>query len=186
MRYSGVCMIVGQTSRPVTSGSHTWVFGLLVSRLALFAAAQSAVAIAFLATGTPNPWLASIPWWPLSVVAVNLDSIALLNRALRREDSRYRDLFRSDPRTRRRDLKWTAALTVASVVLAMAPNLGLSQLLWGDMMAGAQMFVQPLPVWAAVLTLVLFPISIGLVELPTYFGYVQPRLRSVTGSTALA
>jgi len=179
-------MIVGQTSRPVTSGSHTWVFGLLVSRLALFAAAQSAVAIAFLAAGTPNPWLASIPWWPLSVVAVNLISIALLDRALRREGSRYRHLFRSDPRTRGRDLKWTVGLMVASIALAMAPDLGLSQLLWGDTMAGAELFVQPLPVWAAVLTLVLFPLSIGLAELPTYFGYVQPRLRSLTGSPALA
>lgn len=66
---------------------------------------------------------------------------------------------------------------VAAGVLAVVPNVVLSVLLWGDAEAGAARFFAPLPPWAAVLALVGFPLTVGLSELPTYFGYVLPRLR---------
>jgi hypothetical protein len=48
------------------------------------------------------------------------------------------------------------------------------------------MFVRPLPVWAAVIGLVIWPITHGLAELPTYFGYAMPRLETRTGHPWLA
>ena len=42
------------------------------------------------------------------------------------------------------------------------------------------------PLWAAVSAVILFPITIALSELPTYFGYVMPRLEALSGRRWLA
>lgn len=57
---------------------------------------------------------------------------------------------------------------------------------FGDAMIGNRLFIQPLPQWAAVVTLFLFPLSMPFGELTTYFGYVMPRLELSAKSKALA
>ena len=47
--------------------------------------------------------------------------------------------------------------------------------IFGDAMTPTYMMFRPLPTWAFVLSL-LFPLTIAFAELPTYFGYVMPRL----------
>jgi hypothetical protein len=46
--------------------------------------------------------------------------------------------------------------------------------------------VRPLPLWAAILSVLVFPVTQGLVELPLYFRYVLPRLQQQGVSTGLA
>jgi hypothetical protein len=45
---------------------------------------------------------------------------------------------------------------------------------------------QPLPLWAIWAALVLFPVTQGLAEIPTYMAYVMPRLEARTGWRWLA
>lgn len=51
----------------------------------------------------------------------------------------------------------------------------LAAAIFGDAMAPINMMFLPLPAWALFLGL-LFPLTIAFAELPTYFGYVMPRL----------
>ena len=59
--------------------------------------------------------------------------------------------------------------------IAAAPMSILAILIFGDSMAPIRMMFRPLPTWALVVGL-LFPLTIAFAELPTYFGYVMPRL----------
>ncbi len=159
------------------STSWGWTLAVLVSRLVGFALVQAAVAGLYLVSGASEPWQRSLAWWPISATVTSLAGIALLDWRLRCEGSRYLDLLRVQRATVGRDLLVVAAAVVVAAVLAVVPNVGLSVLLWGDPEAGAARFFAPLPPWAAVLALVAFPLAVGLSELPTYFGYVLPRLR---------
>ena len=40
------------------------------------------------------------------------------------------------------------------------------------------MFVRTLPFWAVYIGIILFPITQGLAELATYFGYIMPALKT--------
>ena len=53
----------------------------------------------------------------------------------------------------------------------------LATMLFGDAMVPTTMMFRPLPTWAFVLSF-LFPLTIAFAELPTYFGYVMPRLEA--------
>lgn len=151
----------------------------LTHRLVLFAALQAAVAAALALAGTPDPWAASVAWWPVTATVTNLVGVGLLSALFRREGRRWRDLLRVEPRTAPRDALTTLALLVVGGVVAMGPNLGLAALLWGDPEAPLAVFIQPLPLWAALVALVGFPLTIALAELPAYYGYARPRLEAL-------
>jgi hypothetical protein len=53
----------------------------------------------------------------------------------------------------------------------------LGKAIFGDPMIPTLMLFRPLPGWALILSF-LFPLTIAFAELPTYFGYVMPRLES--------
>jgi hypothetical protein len=55
---------------------------------------------------------------------------------------------------------------------------GLGKVLFGDPTAAGELYLRPLPFWAAYLAIFIFPIVQGLTELPTYFGYVMPRFEA--------
>jgi hypothetical protein len=65
------------------------------------------------------------------------------------------------------------------------PREPLGRVLFGDAMIPTYMLFQPLPLWALILAL-LFPLTIGFGELPTYFGYCMPRLAALLTNGWLA
>jgi hypothetical protein len=165
------------TAAASATPSDTWLWWMLVHRLVLFAAVQGAIALVYFVFGVPDAWERSIAWWPLAATVTGLCSLALLRRSLRLEGRRYRDLLRFDRAHLRADVRTTLLLVAAAAVLTLAPNIGLAALLWGDPAIAVDMFVRPLPLAAALVLLIAFPLAIGLSELPVYFGYVLPRLR---------
>jgi hypothetical protein len=74
-------------------------------------------------------------------------------------------------------LTW-AALLLAGVPVGGIGFIGAAALLYGGQ---TPEFISPLPMWAALLSLVVMPVSIALVELPAYMGYALPRLEALTG-----
>lgn len=76
-------------------------------------------------------------------------------------------------------------LLVIGFVFAAIPLSLFSFLFLGSWIPPELMF-QPLPIWAAVIALILFPITNSLVETPTYIGYALPKLKKQTGSVWLA
>lgn len=58
----------------------------------------------------------------------------------------------------------------------------LAPVFFADPLEANALLIQPLPLPAAIIAVVVFPITIALTELPLYFGYVQPRLAALTRS----
>jgi hypothetical protein len=171
----------------VDSSSTAWirVAAVLPLRLVGFVVAQSAIALA-LVVGNSDPWAASARWWPFAAILTNGLTFLVVNALLRREGRRWRDILVVDTPQLRRDLPVVLGLAMAAAVLAIVPNFALATLLFGDAELPVATLFQPLPLWAAVATLLLFPLTIALTELPTYFGYLQPRLEALLGRPWLA
>ncbi len=159
---------------------------MLFSRLFLFTAWQGVVALAFALQGSPDPWGASIAWWPLTVTLTNLVSIFLLRYAARAEGFRLGDLYRVERHSVWRELLLSLGALVISAPLSMLPNTLLGSLLFGDANVTAAMMVRPLPVAAVYGLMLSFVLTIPFAELPTYFSYVMPRLAALTGKGWLA
>jgi len=150
---------------------------MLFSRLVLFGLYQTLIFGGFAIAGTPDPWRASADWWPVSATLTNLTSFFLLRRLAAQEGITYSQLINLDFRREHmaKDmLPLLGALIVAGPV-AMLPNTGFADLLFGDSQIAVDMLIRPLPMWG-VLVSALFPITIAFGELPTYFAYAMPRL----------
>ncbi len=192
--------------KQVTAGKVTWgsTLGILASRLVLFGLFQALVALICLLLGQDLPWNAlrawnalgawnalrawnaSVPWWPVATILTNCVLMAVLAVLYRREGSNWRAPMRFERKTLARDLLVVVGFGIVMFPLAMMPASLLADALFGGLDRAYGMFFHALPAWAAVLSLVGFPITIALSELPTYCGYVQPRLEGLTGSRWLA
>jgi membrane protease YdiL (CAAX protease family) len=161
------------------SRSAPWL--VLPLRTVLFPLIQAALTGAFLLSGRANPWEAASAWWPVYLILANAITFVILLALVRREGLSYADLWRNARRNlgskRRETLIWVA-LILGSVVAGGVGFAGAAILLYGGQMPE---FVSALPMWAAWLSLLVMPLSIALVELPAYFGYVMPRLEAATG-----
>jgi hypothetical protein len=153
----------------------------LALRTVLFAAFQALFAAGFACLGSDDAWEESVAWWPVSVSLANLCNLGVLVWAARREGLTLKQLIGGRRDTWRRDIGWALAGLLVITPLAVAPNMALGSLLFADASVPATMMFRPLPVWAAVVVIPLFPISIALTELPTYYAYGAPRLQAATG-----
>jgi len=158
------------------------VWGMLALRPVLAVVFQSALALLFLVGGTADPWRAAADWWLAWFALVSVVNLGVLRALLHREGRRLRHLYRPAAVGRRADLAWVAVAMLVSGPMAMLPNLLLGQALWGSSEPGGDLSFRALPVAAAALLVVTFPIVHAMAELPTYFGYVMPRLRPILGS----
>lgn len=159
-----------------------YVWGMLFSRTALFAFWQSLFALGFSLLRTARPWEASVSWWPLSASLGNITNIAMLTSLARREGLRLNQLFNFERSTWKSDISLVIAATVVAVPLGYFPNPLLARALFGNPNAVIAMMFRPLPGWAIIVVAVIFPITIALSELPNYYGYVMPRLKTVSDS----
>jgi hypothetical protein len=154
---------------------------MLVSRTGLFAASQGVIALVLLAMGTAAPWSRAAAWWPFTATLTNLVSLALLVRLLKREGSSLRKLYAFRRWAVGRDVLLTLGAVVISVPLVLVPNFFAGNLLFGSAERAAEIMFRPLPLPAIIVAMALFPLTIALAELPTYFGYISPRLEKRTG-----
>lgn len=163
-----------------------WPWIMLPARLLLFAFWQLGFALLAQVMGSIDPWLASAAWWPLTAVLANIVCIWLLMILFRQEGSSYRDLFRIRRDTLKQDLLVLLGATLLFGPVAFLPNILLGNWLFGTQQAALDLFIQPLPAWTLIAAVALFPITMALAELPTYFGYAMPRIEAQTGSRWLA
>jgi hypothetical protein len=153
---------------------------MLFSRTVLFAVWQSAFALGFRLAGSTRPWAASVPWWLLTASLGNITNIGLLAWLARGEGFRLSQIFRFELSTWKVDVPLVIAATVVAAPLGYFPNPLLARALFGSPSAVIPMLFQPLPEWAIRVAAVVFPVTIALSELPNYYGYVLPRLKTLT------
>jgi membrane protease YdiL (CAAX protease family) len=168
---------------PNPSKTAPWL--MLVARLVLFAAFQIVIAVLLMLFGSPTAWYDSQGWWLISVLLTNIVTIAILARLQRTEGKRYRDLLNFRRASVGKDLLIAFGILLLAAPISTLPNLWLSQLLFRSSDATFPMMFRALPLWAAILGL-LMPVTQALAELPTYFGYSMPRLGRSLGRPWLA
>jgi hypothetical protein len=171
--------------RPASSGrpaSGRIVVLALAMRLVLFAVFQVLIAILLSATGEANPWSASAAWWPYSASATCIVTFVFLRWRARVEAFSMASFYRPVRPGVGKDLLLTLAVTLVGGALAVAGTIALVPVFFADPQTATGLLFQPLPMWAAVLAVVIFPITVALTELPLYFGYAQPRVAELTRS----
>jgi hypothetical protein len=170
-----------QTSSPKPVAA--WL--MLISRCVLFLFFQAVIALVLLLLGHANAWDESAGWWLYTVIPTNLVCVYLLVILFKAEGKRYLDLLRFTRATVGRDLLWLLGSSVIGVPAMALPLTNLAVLIFGNAMEPVNMMFKPLPVWALALGL-LFPLTIAFAELPTYYGYVMPRLALQVKNTWVA
>jgi hypothetical protein len=166
------------------SWSQVWI--MLLVRTALFVLFQALIALGFWIWGTDDPWEMSVAYWPVTITFTNLVCLGLLDRLMRLEGIQMLDLITFDRQRIALDLLTAVSVLVVCAPLVLFPNYALSLWLFGDINAPSAIFFRPLPYWVALACLVLFPLTVALAELPTYFAYVMPRLAALSSRTWLA
>lgn len=158
-------------------GNKNYCWIMLVLRTVLFITFQCLLALIISMFNRPAAWEKAASAWPLIVIMVNLSCIILLVYRFKRQGKRYMDLFKISKTHLKQDLLIMLPILITSALISILPNIGLAQVLFGDPQAAMAFMLRPLPLWAAWISLLLFPLTQGLAELPTYFAYVMPRLQ---------
>lgn len=153
---------------------------ILFSRLILFLFFQVIIAL------TLSSWERSVKFWPLTAILTNIISLFILYFLLNQENESLISLFRFQTTRWKTDLIWFFILLVISVPLAIAPSLALSNLLWGNTEYYHKVLFQPLRHQLVYFLLLAYPVTTGLAELTTYFGYVMPRIKNQIKTKYLA
>lgn len=177
---------IGPARQSVALGQGAVVWGMLFVRSFLAIGLQTTFAAVALLAGASDPWRVASDWWLGWFAIANVATLVLLQRAVHRDGHRLRDLYRVRRHSVRGDLPWVIVALVVAGPIGFLPNILLGQALWGNAQVGADLSFRALPVAAAVAILVTFPIVQAAAELPTYFGYVLPRLQSLYGWRARA
>jgi hypothetical protein len=154
------------------------VWGMLALRSALSFGLLLALTAVLSAVGRPAAVSASAAWWLWFVTVANVACIVAMVRFGRLEGVRLRDIFFASASTWKGDLAWMALALAGTAVFAMLPGALLAGALWRDPNTPNPMLFQALPLLAVYPLFVLMPVTQAFAELPTYWGYVAPRLRA--------
>ncbi len=149
---------------------------MLVIRSLLFLIFQTTIGLFFLNNYQSSLWDRSAAWWPFSIILTDLIGLVLLIHFYRQEGKRYWDVFQIDRQHIKNDLLFMMGFLVLLGPVGFLPNFLSAKWLFGDPQIALDLLVRPLPVWAAMLSFLGFPILQGIVEIPTYMLYVMPRL----------
>ena len=164
-------------------GAFPWL--MLIARLGLFAAMQALIALLLLLQGIPSPWYESARWWVFSVIMTNVLTILWLIRLFRLEGKRYMDVLRFERKTFWNDLGLAIVAFILAAPIGFLPGQVIAKTLFGTSDIPVAMMYRLLPLWA-ILVGILFPVTIALSELPTYFRYAMPRLEQQLSNGWLA
>jgi uncharacterized protein len=169
----------------VTSGQLIWKWPLIAVFARLFFAviAQSLIAILFFKAAS-SPYLAAGRWWPVYAVLIDLGCFFLVTWRAGREGLGMRDLINFDAHRLGRDITKGLLYILWFFPLAIVGILGSSLLIYGT--TQPPQVYSPLPAWAAIYSLLIFPAIWGLMEQCTYQGYALPRLEALFPCQGLA
>jgi hypothetical protein len=96
----------------------------------------------------------------------------------KREGLRLRDIYNLNRSTWKGDLLWLIAAFAGTAVVAQLPGNLIAGTFWGTVNVPNSMLFGPLPLFAVYPLFILMPVTHALAELPTYWGFVAPRLKS--------
>jgi hypothetical protein len=151
---------------------------MIFLRIILFFGIQALFALGFWLAGSSSAWESSASWWPFVVTIANLICIALMIRLFHQEGKNFWDIFRVRKEHIKSDWLPLVGILILLGPVSYLPNIWLGGALFGDPEIPLYMMLRPLPLWAAYASIILFPVTQGLAEGPTYFIYSMPRLEA--------
>jgi hypothetical protein len=123
-------------------------------------------------------------WWTYQVICANIACFLLLWWLAGREGMRFRDLIGLDKSLLKKDILLILILLIPSAVIGYFGVYFAGVWLYGDTPPG--FMFQSLPIWAAVFSVIIFPLTNALIETTTYFGYSFQRIDALSGNKWLA
>ncbi len=154
------------------------IWGMLLIRSLLPFAMLLLFAAAYRFSGSNSAIAGASAWWLWFVTIVNIVCIALMLSFSRLEGLRLRELFFLNRLTWKGDLLWLLLAIAGIAVFALLPGNLLARMFWGDPAYPNALLFRPIPLFAIYPLFLLMPVTQALAELPTYWGYVAPRLRA--------
>jgi hypothetical protein len=161
-------------------------FLLLGLRLLLFIFFQAFFALIFLVLGKDQPWEDSIRFWLFGITLTNIFTLVIVRKLFQKEGVRYWNLVGFTRGKVLSDVLTTLGLFLLAGPIGYFPNIIFGNLLFGDAMIPAKMMFRELPMAVAIAGAILFPVTQGLIELPTYFIYIMPRIEAISKNKWLA
>ncbi|PKN84318.1 MAG: hypothetical protein CVU46_14495 [Chloroflexi bacterium HGW-Chloroflexi-8] len=161
------------------------IYASLWMRLFLFAFFQALIA-ALLSLTKQGNFRDSAGYWLITGTFANLVVIYWLTIQLKKEGLRYFDVFRFYPGQIKKDFLILLAVLLISGPVAFLPNTEGAKLIFGDAQTATQLLIAPIPLWAAWIGLIFFPITIAFAEIPLYFGFIKPRIEALSKKAWLA
>lgn len=162
-----------------------WPVAILFVRLILAVISQALLAYWFASQGHPTPWQAAAPWWIVYGTVIDIGCLGLLWSLTKREGIRLRDLG-----CYKRKLVWRDVLIAIGFFIFIGGVAFVSaEFIVGPIIYGAvssPIPMSPLPLWAALYALLVWPVVWAIAEDMTYLGYALPRLQIVFEKTWLA
>jgi membrane protease YdiL (CAAX protease family) len=143
------------------------------------------VALSFAIQRHPAPWQAAASWWPADGVLANLLGLALLVALTRREGIGLWALASYNRRRLVRDVFLGLGLFLILFPVAIAGMILVGILFYGSY-AATPIVGGHLPLWAGLVSLLIFPFINGVTEQMTYSAYALPRVEVLTGKAFLA
>ncbi len=123
----------------------------------------------------------STKWWPILCIVFNIITILALLLVCKYEGTNYRSLINY----KKGQLKFKNILVITLLMLATGVGglyiFGLS--IYGYI---PTILIQPIPIWIAIINIILLPITIVFAELPLYYGYSFNRIKEKTGKRFFA
>lgn len=156
---------------------------MVLARSILAVITGSAVAALFASQESATPWQDAASWFPVYAALIDAGCLTLLWRFTRAEGIRFVDLLNFDPARLWRDVMFGLLLIPPSLIFILGGNAGASLLVYS--VAQPAMFFAPLPMFAALYAVLVFPMLWAVTEQMTYNGYAAPRLQALSGSTVL-
>ncbi len=173
---TSVSFPIATSSASQSKNYASWL--LLFGRTGLFLLFQLLFSLGFYALGKSQAWDLGAAWWPFGVFLANVICILGMIALFNAEGKSYWDIFRIRRENVKSDLISLIIPLVITGPIAFLPNILLAGWLFGDAQVALNLLVRPLPLWAAISALVLFPVTQGFAELPLYFLGVMPRLKA--------
>ena len=149
----------------------TTMWLVLASRLVLFLFFQALIALVL------KSWHQSEKYWLLSASLTNGVSIFLLFYLFKREGKQYLTIFKPNKTSLKKDFLVFSGIVLVALPLIFLPGYFLAEMIWGDPDFPTRLMFGPIEKWLLFPLMVVFPVTIGMAELATYFRYIMKKLR---------
>jgi len=160
--------------------THLRVLTVLSMRTVLFLLFGLMMMIIFYGMGFDDVLKEAEKWWPYQAILANIASFFILKSLLKKEGKSYSALLQFRKGKLKKDVGKGILYLFISFPFAALGLYGLSYLILGDIQPPTNM-MQAIPVGAAIVAVIVFPLTNALVELPTYYGYAFPRIEKKWG-----